>query len=131
MLYNVRKVSGFSVPSRDVTNQTLPGRELLNYSRPGRVWLETSWLGTGKPLTFFPVYKQPLASLCTYFVLQCMNGHKIQKSNGINKFSLVSQLKVISIFFKNSRRYSQVKVHPWYQQHRWQICQRCQRHWIN
>jgi hypothetical protein len=33
-----KKVSGFPVPSRDVTDQTLPGRELLNYSRPGRVW---------------------------------------------------------------------------------------------
>jgi hypothetical protein len=25
--YTVKKVSGFPVPSRDVTNQTLPGRE--------------------------------------------------------------------------------------------------------
>ncbi len=31
-----------------------PGRvQLVNYSRPGRVWLVTSWLGLGKPLTFF------------------------------------------------------------------------------
>jgi hypothetical protein len=35
-VYTVKKVSGFSVPSQDVTDQTLPGRELLNYSRP--VW---------------------------------------------------------------------------------------------
>jgi hypothetical protein len=28
--YTVKKVSDFSVPSRDVTNQTLPGREKLN-----------------------------------------------------------------------------------------------------
>ncbi len=48
-----KKVSGFPVPSRDVTNQTVPGREYLNYSRPGRVWSVTSQLGTGKPLTFF------------------------------------------------------------------------------
>ncbi len=33
-----KKVSGFPVPSRDVTNQTLPGRDIR--------------LGTGKPLTF-------------------------------------------------------------------------------
>ena len=25
----------------------------VNYSRPGRVWLVTSWLGMGKPQTFF------------------------------------------------------------------------------
>ncbi len=31
-------------------------------------------------------------------------------------------------FFKNSRRYSQVKVHHRYQRHRWQICYRCQWH---
>ncbi len=29
-----------------------------HYSRPGRVQLVTSWLGTGKPLTFFTVYSQ-------------------------------------------------------------------------
>jgi hypothetical protein len=33
----VKKVSGFPVPSRDVTFQTLPGREQFNYSRPGPV----------------------------------------------------------------------------------------------
>ncbi len=52
-MYTVKKVSGFPVPSRDVTNQSLPGRELFNYSPPGRVWLVTFLLGTGKPLTFF------------------------------------------------------------------------------
>ncbi len=36
-------------------------------------------------------------------------------------------IKTVSIFFKNSRRYSLVKVHHWYQQHRWQI-RGCQRH---
>ncbi len=35
------------------TNQALTGRQYLNYSQPGRVWLVNSWLGTGKPLTFF------------------------------------------------------------------------------
>jgi hypothetical protein len=35
--YTVKKVSGFPVPSRDVTDQTLPGRELLNFSRPRKV----------------------------------------------------------------------------------------------
>ncbi len=38
MLTLEKKVSGFPVPSRDVTYQTLPGRELLSYSRPRRVW---------------------------------------------------------------------------------------------
>ncbi len=36
--YTVKKVTDFSVPSRDVTNQTLPGKERVNYSPPGRVW---------------------------------------------------------------------------------------------
>ena len=49
----VKKVIGFPVPSRDVTNQTHPGRELLNYFRRGRVWLVTSRLGTVKSITFF------------------------------------------------------------------------------
>ncbi len=31
-------------------------------------------------------------------------------------------------FFENLRRYSQVEVHHRYQRHRWQICDRCQRH---
>ncbi len=53
LLYTVKKVSHFPVPSRDVTDQTLPGREKLNYSRPGRVWSVTSRLGTGKRLTLF------------------------------------------------------------------------------
>jgi hypothetical protein len=44
--YTVKKVSGFPVPSRDVTNETLPGSEELNYSPSGRVWLVTSRLGT-------------------------------------------------------------------------------------
>ncbi len=30
-------------------------------------------------------------------------------------------IKTIRIFFQNSRRYSQVKVHHWYQQHWWQV----------
>jgi hypothetical protein len=37
IIYTVKKVSHFPVPSRDVTDQTLPGREKLIYSRPGRV----------------------------------------------------------------------------------------------
>ncbi len=36
--------------------------------------------------------------------------------------------RIISNFFKNSRRYSQVKVHHRCQRHRWQICHRCQWH---
>ncbi len=48
-----KNVSGFPVPSRDVTYQTLPGREYFNYSRPGRVWSVISRLETGNPLTFF------------------------------------------------------------------------------
>ncbi len=39
-------------------------------------------------------------------------------------------VKTISNFFENSRRYSQFKVHHWYQRHRWQICLQCQwRRW--
>jgi hypothetical protein len=30
-------------------------------------------------------------------------------------------IKTVSIFFENSRRYSQIKVHHRYQRHRWQI----------
>jgi hypothetical protein len=33
----VKKVSGFQVPSQDVTYQTLPGRKYSKYSRPGKV----------------------------------------------------------------------------------------------
>jgi hypothetical protein len=51
--YNVKKVIGFPVPSRDITNQTLPGQELLNFSRTSRVWLVTSRLWRGKSITFF------------------------------------------------------------------------------
>ncbi len=32
--YTVKKVSGFPVPSRDVTYQTLPGLELLDFVAP-------------------------------------------------------------------------------------------------
>jgi hypothetical protein len=37
-------------------------------------------------------------------------------------------IKTVSNFFKNSRRYSQVKMHHRYQRHQWQICHRYQRH---
>ncbi len=41
-------------------------------------------------------------------------------------------IRTISIFFANSRRYSQVKLHHRYKWHRWQICHRCQQHpWQN
>ncbi len=39
-----------------------------------------------------------------------------------------NNFRIISNFFKNSRRYSQVKVHHRCQRHRWQICRRCQWH---
>ncbi len=40
-----------------------------------------------------------------------------------------NNIRFISIFFDNSRRYSQVKVHHRCQRHRWQIChRRCQLH---
>ncbi len=35
-----------------------------------------------------------------------------------------NNIRIISNFFENSRRYSQVKVHHRCQQHRWQICHR-------
>jgi hypothetical protein len=37
-------------------------------------------------------------------------------------------IRTISNFFKNSQRYSQVKVHHRYQRHRRQICHLCQQH---
>ncbi len=37
-------------------------------------------------------------------------------------------IRTVSNFLKNSRRYSQIKVHHWYQLHRWQICHRYQWH---
>jgi hypothetical protein len=37
-------------------------------------------------------------------------------------------IRAVSNFFKNSRRYSQLKVDHRYQRHRWQICHLCQRH---
>ncbi len=52
--YTVKKVSDFPQPGCH-----------LNYSRPGGVWLETSWLGTGKALTFF--YSVPASLLVAAF----------------------------------------------------------------
>ncbi len=68
LAYTVRKGYRFPCP-HDVTKQTLsgqellkyswPGRqELLKYSWPGRVSLVTSWLGTGKTITFFTVERR-------------------------------------------------------------------------
>ncbi len=39
-----------------------------------------------------------------------------------------NNIRIISNFFENSRRYLQVKVHHRCQRHRWQICHRYQRH---
>ncbi len=39
-----------------------------------------------------------------------------------------NNIRIISNFFENSRRYSQVKVHHRCQWHVWQICHRCQWH---
>ncbi len=39
-----------------------------------------------------------------------------------------NNIRIISNFFENSQRYSQVKVHHRCQQHRWQICHRYQWH---
>jgi hypothetical protein len=55
-VYTVKKVIGFPVNSREVTNQTLPGREELNNFRPGTVWLVTCPLGTENRYPFFTVY---------------------------------------------------------------------------
>jgi hypothetical protein len=63
--HTVKKVTDFPVLSRDFIYQTLTGRDLLNYSRPGRVWLVTSWLGTGKSVTFFAVQLLTLLTLLT------------------------------------------------------------------
>ncbi len=40
-----------------------------------------------------------------------------------------NNIRIFSNFYENSRRYSQVKVHRRYQQHRRRICHRYQRHW--
>ncbi len=37
-------------------------------------------------------------------------------------------IRPLSNFFKKSWRFLQVKVHHWYQRHRWQFCHRCERH---
>jgi hypothetical protein len=37
-------------------------------------------------------------------------------------------IRTVLHFFKNLRRYLQLKVDHQYQRHRWQICHRCQRH---
>ncbi len=39
-----------------------------------------------------------------------------------------NNVRIISNFYENSRRYSQVKVHHRYQQHLWEICYWCQLH---
>jgi hypothetical protein len=36
-----------------------------------------------------------------------------------------NNVRVFSNFFQNSRRYSQLKVHHWYQRYKWQICRWC------
>jgi hypothetical protein len=51
--YTVKKALGFSVPSRDVTNQTL---NKLVIPGQGEFGLVTSLLGTGKSLTFYLQY---------------------------------------------------------------------------
>ncbi len=40
-----------------------------------------------------------------------------------------NNIRVISNFVKNSRRYLQVKIYHRCQLHRWQVCPRYQRHW--
>ncbi len=49
----------------------------------------------------------------------------------MNQFSPAPEypIRTVSDFFKNSQKYSQVKVHHGYQWHRWQNCRRYQRHW--
>ncbi len=42
--------------------------------------------------------------------------------------SLENNISVMSNFFKNCRRYSQVKVYHWHQLHGWQICHQCHLH---
>ncbi len=47
--YNVKKVSGFQVPSRDVTNQTLPAWPEINWCDSVRI--TSSWLTGTQPFT--------------------------------------------------------------------------------
>ncbi len=65
VVYTVKKVIVFPVPSWDVTNQTLPGRKLFNYSRPGRVrvWLVTSRLGQEIQQPFFTLYDSSIHNI--------------------------------------------------------------------
>jgi hypothetical protein len=69
-----KKVSGFPIPSRDVTNQTLPGREY--FARESLVTPRLGRLGMGNSLTFFTVYsvaKIPLLSWGSGLVLRTLN----------------------------------------------------------
>ncbi len=67
-MYTVKKGYRFSRPrSRDVTNQTK-----LNYSRSERVWLVTTRLGTGKPITFFysvSMFKEDITYILFFLLL--------------------------------------------------------------
>ncbi len=49
----VKKVSGFPVPSRDVTYQTLPGREILLLFPPGESLVSDILPGDGKTANLF------------------------------------------------------------------------------
>ncbi len=76
--YTVKKVIGFPVTSREVTNQTLPPS-----SRPGRVWLVTSRLVSGKPITFFysvldKSWTCVIAWVCIWWELGCPGFRALQ-----------------------------------------------------
>ncbi len=80
-----------------------------------------------------PLSRQQVASIS---VLMCAAGKlkgTVSREFCFRFFSWITfpqvpknDIKVISNFFENSRRYSQVKVHHRYQRHRWHICLRCQ-----
>jgi hypothetical protein len=67
-----KKISGFPVPSRDVTNQTLPGRGIIrSFPARERVWLV--WLGTGKSKTFFYTVGMRFSAHYHLFLLRCID----------------------------------------------------------
>jgi hypothetical protein len=61
ILHSKKKVSDFTVPSRDVTYQTLLGRELLNSSRPRERLVRDIPAGDEKIFNLFYSVRPPAA----------------------------------------------------------------------
>ncbi len=77
---------------------------LLNYSPTGRVWLVTSRLGTGKPITFFTVYHTfaPVLNVTTTLpTFLPLHSSAILQVSSLPFFSLLPAFYLYSIFFKS------------------------------